>query len=156
MTDSILLPVVHALQADGQTTVVARPEFSAHGDPPEWRMSSPLDRARVEEQFDLGPLVWWHVGPRGEWTLVDSLTRATWSGSGDPVEYAGIDGPAVGREPAVDGVALERMLPEGGLLTYGANSRNTWVSNGWTTVLGPLPAHGPPGAAGRTPRWRRR
>lgn len=87
MSRSFLPSVVAALESAGQVVVQRGVADNGRGDPAEWRLSEPLDRAWVESRFDLGSLAWWYVGPAGGWVLVDALTQATLHGSGKPVAF---------------------------------------------------------------------
>lgn len=87
MTASFLTSVLAALQSTGQVVSLRQPADNGRGDPAEWRLSAPLDRAWVESHFDLGSLAWWYAGPAGGWVLVDALTQATLHGSGEPVAF---------------------------------------------------------------------
>lgn len=109
MTTSFLTSVVAALQTGGATVVSSRASGGGHGDPAEWRLSMPLDRAWVEARFDLGSLAWWYVGPHGGWVLVDALTQATLHGAGEPVAY---DPDAVGAEPDRQPLGHVAAVPE--------------------------------------------
>ncbi|MCD9198554.1 hypothetical protein [Aeromicrobium wangtongii] len=89
MAGSFLAIVAAALVEDGQSIVSHHPAGDGHGNPAEWRMSAPLDRGRVEAQFELGSLAWWYVGPAGGWVLVDDITDATLHGTGEAAPYDG-------------------------------------------------------------------
>ncbi len=87
MSRSFLPSVVVALESAGHVVVQRGVADNGRGDPAEWRISAPLDRAWVESRFDLGSLAWWYVGPAGGWVLVDALTQGTLHGSGEPVAF---------------------------------------------------------------------
>jgi hypothetical protein len=79
--------VVAALETTGVTVAQHAPADRGRGDPATWTMSAPIDRQWIEERFDLGPLAWWYVGPRGGWTLVDQWSQGSLAGVDEPVAY---------------------------------------------------------------------
>lgn len=87
MRTSFLPSIVAALEATGITVTLHMPADTGRGDPASWTMSAPIDRRWIEERFDLGPLAWWFVGPRGGWTLVDQWSGASLAGVDEPVGY---------------------------------------------------------------------